>query len=134
MCRSQGSPAFCLANPLVEIAFTSIDPRLDTKCVRITTGLPGVAAQALYNLAHLLVWLPLRKPTIANTSYTTQQRISRTTQPDRDGMSHRERIEPCLGYSMEPAFVADGFLTPEQAHNLDLFLHNTPPRAKVHAQ
>src|SRR5258708_26322579 len=134
MCRGQGSPAFCLANPLVEIAFMGIDAGLDAQFTGVATGLPGVTAQALDVLAHLIVRLPLRKPAIADPCYTSQQRISTSTQPDRDGTTHRQRIKTRLSYSMKPPFVTDDFLTPEQAHNLDLFLHNTPPRVKVHAQ
>jgi len=45
MCRAQGSPAFCLANPLVEIAFMGIDAGLDAQFTGVATGLPGVTAQ-----------------------------------------------------------------------------------------
>ena len=85
MRRSQRSPSLRLTNPLVEITLAGIHARLDTYSAGIATRFPDIAYKAFKEPAHVVIWLPLRKPAIADAGYTSQQYIRTTTQPYGDG-------------------------------------------------
>ena len=134
MRRSQRSPSLRLTNPLVEITLAGIHARLDTYSAGIATRFPDIAYKAFKEPAHVVIWLPLRKPAIADAGYTSQQYIRTTTQPYGDGATYGQRIEARLSNGMVLPFVTDNFLAPQQAHHLYLLFYNAPSRLEVHSQ
>src|SRR4030095_4445505 len=81
-----------------------------------------------------IVGSQLRKPAVAEPGQTAQCTVVSASEPDWNRLLNRQRIQPRVGDLVPLALKAEQLLSPELAHDFNLFLGTAAPIFEVLAQ
>ena len=131
---SQRAPRFHALAPFVSLESGDTDPWIDAEVFAIAAGFLQKLLQLVDELFSVVWFLSRWHPAIAEPSGAPECRLSRTTEPDRDGTLNRQWIQAGIGDDVVSAAERDERLSPKLSQYLDLLFDAPPARFEILAE